>query len=243
MHKLLPMQGMAHENRFERVTIKSLSLFLGCTLILLLFLWHNEPIKTCFGPKAPATHVPRLPRIAVSLLLNEISAREAIHSLLRSDITDLAEVDFFVFSNSPTGHPTVEFQNENLGPHKKVLLTADSVVFDRGRAWLDPREFCPSLRGTQNLGIVLPRLRIMMEVLKVGSYDWLLESHDDIYYPRVWFKAMIKQDGPRVGILMPRLVREVPKTANTSALLDTYLYSFRRNDTLGFSFAAHPWYG
>lgn len=179
--------------------------------------------------------------IAVSLVLSDSSRLDALYTLFRSDITDHAAVDVFAFANSPGSTVTGLFLQGRGFPAAghRTLLTVDDVVFNASTGWEDPRIICPGLKGSRNLGIVLPRIRIMQEVLKeeqAGStqYDWLLEVHDDMLFPRSWFKELICHDKPDVAILMP--MRLSQKFSNTSEL--EYACEQAKSDVV--SSQAHP---
>jgi hypothetical protein len=138
---------------------------------------------------------------------------------------------------------------------RRVLLSVDDIVFSRSAGILDPRPQCEPLNGTQNLGINLPRIRIMQEILDCAQsadistrrqYDWVLEVHDDMLFPSSWFAALWAAEDPTVGILQPFLFRDLDFAAGSQPpptdAIEKQLASLYTNVTLGsFTRAVHPW--
>lgn len=65
-----------------------------------------------------------------------------------------------------------------------------------------------------------------------------MEIHDDVWFSKEWFRELLEQDGHKVGILMPQIVRSTPAHVEDR---HAYLTSFRKNETNGFAVPAHPW--
>jgi hypothetical protein len=244
----------------------------------------------------------RLPYVAVSYLMGRDSTSAALETLLKSDIMMSARVDIFAFSNAPNASGTQNYSKSEAfrhdwrceegaeildetkteqRAHRRFLLTVDDVKFDEQRGWFDPRNLCPGLEGSQNLGIILPRIRIMEEILskkrsacvassintsplesqegrntkgstaEMDFYDWVLEVHDDMLFPSTWFQALLDNDAPDVGILMPYLLagHTIPEHMKLKVslenpdmkTLDEYANALKRNTTIGWTWPAHPW--
>jgi hypothetical protein len=205
------------------------------------------------------------PRVAISLLLSVAPNLLALETLLRSDIMKCAHIGIVAFSNDPEGAATKDFLRITaMSEFKHVparLLTAANVTFDASRGWYDPRHMCPNLNNTGNLGIVLPRLRIMWDVLQhldapgvppadseaaAGTdglpYDWLLEMHEDTYFPSSWFCNLIAQDNRKVGILMPFIRRQLPAGKKpTTSELDAFFKPLATDTSVSFISPIHPW--
>lgn len=66
------------------------------------------------------------------------------------------------------------------------------------------------LSHEENLGIVIPRIEIYNQVKKDNqnnksyqTFDYLLEIHDDMIFPRNWLNQLLKHDNPKNAIISP----------------------------------------
>ena len=154
----------------------ALALLAAALAVALPLLHSGRPCHVQQGAPVAGVTGGSLPKVAVSYLMNEHSTLNPLQTLLGSDITSHAQLAIYAFSNSPGAPATAEYQELLAGrqqwrwlpsraaPPPGVLLTVADVRFDQERGWNDPRPQCSILNGTTNLGIVLPRMRIMVEV-------------------------------------------------------------------------------
>jgi hypothetical protein len=147
---------------------------------------------------------PRL-KIAVSLLAYRDSPpiMGALNSLGASDMCANHDVVIYVYPNL-AGSPAHEF----LKSYQIALPTNITNRF----------QLVVLAAPSSNQGIVVPRIKIW-ETIRQGHpihkypFDFMLEMHDDMLFPRVWFEALLQENDPsqRIGILCPVIINQPPE--------------------------------
>lgn len=126
------------------------------------------------------------PRVAVSLVVIKDAdmLTLSLQSLVDSDIMDAADVAIFVWLNMP---------DSEAATYIKQFKGAPLIMVQNPE-------------GT-NLGIVIPRIRVMDAMLAHGcNFQYFLEIHDDMVFFDNWFAPLLKYDQPDYGIIMPFII-------------------------------------
>lgn len=118
--------------------------------------------------------------IAISLLThNDIKyLAPCIESLLKSDILE-HNIKLFCVDNNSTDETRKYLESINL---EKKLIYNDT-----------------------NEGIVIPRIKLHEEIKK-ENFDFLLELHADMVFPKKWINKLFSLDEDDVGILQPNII-------------------------------------
>jgi GT2 family glycosyltransferase len=118
-------------------------------------------------------------KIAISLLVcNDLFyLKPMIESLFSSDLIQHESTLFIVDNNSNV--ELKEYINEL--PHNKFCITNNT-----------------------NEGIVIPRIKIMNKILE-GNYDYTIEIHADMLFPKVWLSPILETmiNDQQIAIGMP----------------------------------------
>lgn len=152
-------------------------------------------------------------KIAISLIYHNDSEYliPCLQSLFESDIKT-EELKLFCYDNSST-------------PTAKEILDNFNINY-----WLH--------RSDQNDGIVLPRIRIYNEIVN-EDFDYLLEIHSDMLFPKNWFHRLIEIDDDDTVIIQPHIF--LPKTMielhQFESILDNLYYEKVYNKCV----QVHPW--
>ena len=179
---------------------------------------HAHTKRCCRSPAAPG-EPDKAQSVAISLLVWETTSYliPCLDSLMQSDIM-AHPVTLVVFLNNPD-HALVKERLQALGKGHGF-----AVQF---------------LGGMQNLGITIPRLTIMNWVVQ-QDFAVLLELHDDMLFPRQWFRPLMAHMRPDVAIATPRLVRCFPRNATAQELAQKVL-QLPRSETCNNTLLNHPW--
>jgi GT2 family glycosyltransferase len=163
-------------------------------------------------------------KIAISLLTcNDFKySKDCISSLLESDLFE-HEVKLFHWDNNSTDGIN-EFV-EQLDIDKEVTVSQD------------------------NQGIVIPRINLFNKIKDQG-FDFLLELHADMLFPKQWFNALLEVDTDNAIILQPGIFlskniisvedlekhctrRRVKKVHNKSRQVHPWLIKLKKIDEVG----------
>ena len=128
---------------------------------------------------------PKESTVAISLMVWETTEwlENAFTTILTSDIFEYSDPTFVVYFTC------TDCQRQRMYIESRLA----SVKYE--------------FLGGQGLsGIVIPRIRIM-EWAMTFNFDFLLEMHDDMLFPRKWFQPLLTHMGPNVAITMPAIVR------------------------------------
>jgi hypothetical protein len=153
--------------------------------------------------------------IAISLICcnDERLLKVSLETLLKSDIID-HNLKLFCYDNN---------SNNNL---KKILsdLKIEKWIFF----------------SDKNDGIVIPRVKIYEEIKK-EEFDFILEIHSDMIFPKVWSKPLLELFDEDTGILQPHIY--VPRTKGeiTLEFFEKRLISLLKDVKYDRCRQNHPW--
>ena len=152
-------------------------------------------------------------KIAISLLTHNdlLYLKPCIESLLTSDIV-LHTIKLFVHDNA---------SNNNLKKYLKNIRIEKYIHF-----------------SDTNHGIVIPRIQIFNEIIK-EDFDYLLEIHSDMLFPKIWLTPLLQIDDERTGILEPHIY--LPRKKITVDELEHKLRELRHKKTFDNCRQVHPW--
>jgi GT2 family glycosyltransferase len=89
-----------------------------------------------------------------------------------------------------------------------------------------------------NEGIVIPRIKIYKEIIK-ENFDYLLEIHSDMLFPKVWLKQLFDIDDDKTIILEPHIFQ--PSQRITAEIFESYLNRLVYDKTYYMCRQIHPW--
>lgn len=153
-------------------------------------------------------------KIAISLLCHndEEFLKPCLDSLYESDLIN-HEIKLFCFDNN---------SNE---PMKEYLRSLDV------NKWIHSSQ--------SNEGIVIPRIKIYEEIIK-EDYDFLLEIHSDMVFPKKWLEPLFEVLDSETAILEPHIYQPTNRKisldefeAKLPSLLNDNVYDKCRQ--------THPW--
>ncbi len=154
-------------------------------------------------------------KIAISLLCKDDEAllMPCLASLFESD---LKLHDFKLFC----------YDNASDTPMKEYL---QSLTIDK---WIHSSPI--------NYGIVLPRITLYEEIIK-EEYDFLLEIHADMVFPKIWLQPLLDIFDENTGILEPHIFQ--PKNGNiiSSDSFETLLPRLLKDVIYTKCRQTHPW--
>jgi len=153
-------------------------------------------------------------KIAISLLTCSDSKLSipCINSLLNSDITNYYYKIFCVDNNS----------NDNTLDFLKSLK-------------------CPLflIENKFNEGIVLPRIKIMEQILK-EEYDYTLEIHSDMLFPKNWLQPILNEMNDETAIVTPFILNNPNKIMSLEEL-EVLVLKHKENIVINNIRQVHPW--
>lgn len=138
-------------------------------------------------------------KIAISLLsYNDIVyLKPCIDSLLSSDLNE-HEYKFFIIDNNSSNSTKEYIINLNVNKWLKL--------------------------NTENEGITLPRIEIMNNILN-EDFDYTLEIHADMLFPKKWLNELIKNMDDETAIVMPFILNNpnlILDIENMNKLVEKY---------------------
>lgn len=152
--------------------------------------WRIVPAGSCNisfvrnRPTAGQRWPRRRPRVAASLLTLERAdlVTAALTTLVESGVSEDADFAVFAWANA---------------------LDTPAEQYVRSFTGL-PVVWVPNESG-ENQGIVIPRIRSMMAVLRHGcEFEYFMEMHDDmLFLQHGWLGKLLQRDRAEYGILMP----------------------------------------
>lgn len=93
-------------------------------------------------------------------------------------------------------------------------------------------------RSNTNDGIVIPRVKIYEEIIK-EDFDFLLELHSDMLFPKEWFNELIKILDDETIILQPHIF--LPKKFINLEYFESVLESLKYDKIYEKCMQVHPW--
>jgi GT2 family glycosyltransferase len=152
-------------------------------------------------------------KIAISLITyNDINLLiPCINSLINSDLNNHL-YKFFIVDNG---------SNDLMKDYIKNL------PFEKNVTLLD-----------KNLGIVIPRIKVYNEIIK-EDFDFLLELHPDMLFPKLWLNELLKIDEDNALILEPHIYqpKKIILIENLEKKIDELYYNVIYNKCR----QTHPW--
>lgn len=152
-------------------------------------------------------------RIAISLLThNDLELlKPCLDSLFESDLNQ-HEFKLFIFDNN---------SNIKLREYLNNIKMDKHIVFSE-----------------KNDGIVIPRIKIYNEIIK-EEFDFLLEIHSDMIFPKNWLNVLFEIDDDETLILQPHIYH--PSIIMESKELENKLTTLKNEKTYNYCRQVHPW--
>lgn len=152
-------------------------------------------------------------KIAISLLTHNDSGylKPCLKSLMNSDIND-HEYKLFAWDNNSTDE-TCKFI-ESLKNEKELI------------------------KSNTNKGIVIPRIKLY-EKIKKENFDFLLELHTDMLFPKNWINKLFEVDNENAAILQPHIL--VTNKIMNVADLEMVIHDLFEEKTYTRCLQVHPW--
>jgi GT2 family glycosyltransferase len=152
-------------------------------------------------------------RIAISLIThNDLTyLKPCLESLFNSDINQ-HEFKLFVCDNN---------SNNDLKEYLKSINVDKYIIFN-----------------IINEGIVMPRIKVYNEIIK-ENFDFLLELHSDMLFPKIWLEPLLNIDDIETGILQPHIY--LPQSIIDVNYLEKKIESLKYDKTYNKCRQVHPW--
>jgi len=153
-------------------------------------------------------------KIAISLLCHNDEAylKPCLESLMMSDLMN-HDVKLFCYDNN-SNQPMKEYLN--------------SLNIDK---WIHSSQ--------SNDGIVLPRIRIYEEIIK-ENYDFLLEIHSDMVFPKKWLEPLFEIFDSETVILEPHIYQPTNRLISLDEF-ETKLPRLLNDNVYDKCRQTHPW--
>jgi len=152
-------------------------------------------------------------KIAISLLCHtELELLKAsVESLYKSDLNE-HYTKLFVYTNQ-SNNEVKEYLNSL--KHEKYIYNSDN-----------------------NDGIVIPRMKLYEEIKK-EDFDFLLEIHTDMIFPKTWLQPLLDIDEESAGILEPHIYQ--PKKIIDLEIFENKLLTLKTDKVYNMCRQTHPW--
>lgn len=154
-------------------------------------------------------------KIAISLICHndEVLLKPCLSSLFESDINK-HYLKLFCYDN-------------NSNNQMKELLSSQTV--DK---WIYNSEV--------NDGIVIPRIKIYEEIIK-EEFDFLLEIHSDMLFPKNWFENLYEIFDENTGIIEPHIYQPRSKGVISLEYFEEVLPTLLKDVKYDLCRQTHPW--
>jgi hypothetical protein len=152
-------------------------------------------------------------KIAISLLCHndEDYLKPCLKSLFESDLNG-HNIKLFCYDNN-SNKPMKDYLN---------TLNINKWVFS----------------SEKNEGIVIPRIKIYNEIIK-EEFDFLLEIHSDMIFPKIWLKPLLDIFDSETGILEPHIYQ--PKKIISKDDFELILPRLLNGNVYTKCRQTHPW--
>lgn len=149
-------------------------------------------------------------------------------------------ISLLTHNDLPYLKPCIEsLLNSDLLQHTVKLFAWDNNSNDALQHFLSGINVNKQLHfNSSNEGIVIPRIKIFNEIIK-EDFDFLLEIHSDMLFPKIWLSPLLAIDDEQTGILEPHIY--LPGKRITIDILEEKIQQLKYSGIYNKCRQVHPW--